>query len=212
MIQNAVKEFLGREDLDRHVNGDEGAAIGAAFFAAGLSASFRVKEVRLRDITHYPVNVKINLDQAGDADNEIVIEEEEGWFEIVFFKRIFTFWIGEDKTNTALIARGNKLNTRKSLTFYSYSNFSLDLAYSQPESLPVGSKYELFKLYLFIFNLVTKEGHFPHHCNWNALPPEVQSNWKAQGLRIFQAHPRRNSCFGPHWGWVERFGAPQAQA
>lgn len=89
MIQNAVKEFLGREDLDRHVNGDEGAAIGAAFFAAGLSASFRVKEVRLRDITHYPVNVKINLDQAGDADNEIVIEEEEGWFEIVFLTYIY---------------------------------------------------------------------------------------------------------------------------
>jgi molecular chaperone DnaK (HSP70) len=46
-------------ELDKHVNGDEGIVLGAAFYAATLSTSFRVKEFRVKDTSQFAVGVTL---------------------------------------------------------------------------------------------------------------------------------------------------------
>ena len=58
-VQTIIKEVLGRAELDRHINGDEGAVQGAAFYAALQSPLFRVKDFRIKDLTTYPVALKL---------------------------------------------------------------------------------------------------------------------------------------------------------
>eukprot|EP01111_Echinosteliopsis_oligospora_P017228 TRINITY_DN7394_c0_g1_i1.p1 TRINITY_DN7394_c0_g1~~TRINITY_DN7394_c0_g1_i1.p1 ORF type:complete len:953 (+),score=370.20 TRINITY_DN7394_c0_g1_i1:61-2859(+) len=116
-IQADLKAFLSRDELDRHVNGDEGASTGAAYFAAATSPSFRAKDIKFRDITQFPVEVKINTE-----DDISSVQEDEDDHE-------------EDKDNTVLFKATNKLNTKKTLTFYTNNNFSLDLSYSSSDSM-----------------------------------------------------------------------------
>lgn len=57
-IHSAIAKYLGREDVDRHLNGDEAAVFGAAFYAATQSTSFRVKsDILLKDATAYGVGL-----------------------------------------------------------------------------------------------------------------------------------------------------------
>jgi hypothetical protein len=53
-----------------------------------------------------------------------------------------------EEDHTALFKQGNRLNTRKGLTFYSPKNFSLELHYADPSSLPEGSWY------VFVFLII----------------------------------------------------------
>ena len=56
-IHSAIAKFLNREDVDRHLNGDEAAVFGASFFAATQSTSFRVKnDILLKDATAYGIS------------------------------------------------------------------------------------------------------------------------------------------------------------
>ncbi|KAL4941765.1 hypothetical protein BDV06DRAFT_193833 [Aspergillus oleicola] len=48
----------GSEKIRTNVNADEAAVFGAAFKGAGLSPSFRVKEIRASDVSGYPVVLK----------------------------------------------------------------------------------------------------------------------------------------------------------
>ncbi|KAL4956800.1 Hsp70 protein-domain-containing protein [Aspergillus filifer] len=50
----------GSEKIRTNVNADEAAVFGAAFKGAGLSPSFRVKEIRASDASGYPVVLKWN--------------------------------------------------------------------------------------------------------------------------------------------------------
>ena len=59
-IQALLKNFLKRDYLDQNLNGDEAAAFGAAFRAANLSSSFRVRNVGLTDITPYAIGVRFH--------------------------------------------------------------------------------------------------------------------------------------------------------
>ena len=45
-----------REQLQKNLNGDEAAALGAGFYAAGLSPSFRVKKISVEDIFPFGVS------------------------------------------------------------------------------------------------------------------------------------------------------------
>jgi hypoxia up-regulated 1 len=48
-------------EIGQHLNGDEAMAMGAAFKAANLSTSFRVRKVGATDITSFGVAVRLNL-------------------------------------------------------------------------------------------------------------------------------------------------------
>lgn len=60
-VQRKLEEFVGKSDKIRsNVNADESAVFGAAFKAAGLSPSFKVKEIRDSDVAGYPAGITFN--------------------------------------------------------------------------------------------------------------------------------------------------------
>jgi hypothetical protein len=63
-LQSELQAFFGGppERLGRHLNGDEAAATGAAFYAASLHGAFRLREVRMRDIVSLPVSLRFDRD------------------------------------------------------------------------------------------------------------------------------------------------------
>jgi len=58
-LENIVSDSA---KIKSNVNADESAVFGAAFKAAGLSPSFRVKEIRSNDVANYPMVLKWNAD------------------------------------------------------------------------------------------------------------------------------------------------------
>ena len=62
-VQRQLETSIGGADkLRTNVNSDEAAVFGAAFKAAGISPSYRVKEIRTGDITGYTVGAAWNSD------------------------------------------------------------------------------------------------------------------------------------------------------
>ncbi|KAL3492829.1 actin-like ATPase domain-containing protein [Aspergillus germanicus] len=58
-VQKELEKVCGGSDkLRTNVNADEAAVFGAAFKGAGLSPSFRVKDIRASDVSGYPVVLK----------------------------------------------------------------------------------------------------------------------------------------------------------
>lgn len=62
-VQKELEKFIGSTDKVRtNVNADESAVFGAGFRGAGLSPSFRVKEIRATEAVTYPAGIKwINI-------------------------------------------------------------------------------------------------------------------------------------------------------
>lgn len=52
----------GSQNVRTNINADEAAAFGAAFKAAGLSASFRVKDIRTADVSGFSYTMKWSID------------------------------------------------------------------------------------------------------------------------------------------------------
>ncbi|KAF2797160.1 actin-like ATPase domain-containing protein [Melanomma pulvis-pyrius CBS 109.77] len=61
-VQNRLEKVAGKSKIKSNVNSDEAAVFGAAFKAAGLSPSFRVKEIRDRDTQGYTQGVEYMFD------------------------------------------------------------------------------------------------------------------------------------------------------
>ncbi|KAF9930977.1 hypothetical protein BGZ75_003420 [Mortierella antarctica] len=57
-IQANLAAIVGENNIAKNVNMDEAAVMGAVFRAASLSKQFKVKEVRLKDISLFPIEVK----------------------------------------------------------------------------------------------------------------------------------------------------------
>ncbi|KAI1136560.1 actin-like ATPase domain-containing protein [Hypoxylon sp. FL0543] len=57
-VQKQLEKIAGSDKLRGNVNSDEAAVFGAAFRAAELSPSFRVKEIRISDSAFYPAGMK----------------------------------------------------------------------------------------------------------------------------------------------------------
>ncbi|KAF2469868.1 heat shock protein 70-like protein-like protein [Lindgomyces ingoldianus] len=57
-VQNRLETLAGKSKIRANVNADEAAVFGAAFKAAGLSPSFRVKEIRDIDTQGYALGIQ----------------------------------------------------------------------------------------------------------------------------------------------------------
>lgn len=57
-VQAHLEALVGKSKMKANVNSDEAAVFGAAFKAAGLSPSFRVKEIRDADVQGYTHGIK----------------------------------------------------------------------------------------------------------------------------------------------------------
>jgi hypoxia up-regulated 1 len=70
-VQKALEKIFGSEDKIRsNVNSDEAAVFGAAFRAAELSPSFRVKEIRILEGAYYPTGLKRVGSSSENAKNQ----------------------------------------------------------------------------------------------------------------------------------------------
>ncbi|KAF7562382.1 hypothetical protein G7046_g1751 [Stylonectria norvegica] len=111
-VQKALEKFVGSADKIRsNVNSDEAAVFGAAFRAAELSPSFRVKEIRISEGAMYPAGLRWTTSkdktqrqrlwtalsaQGGDAKEVTFTDSAD--FDITFYQQIGA----EDKDVKAL--------------------------------------------------------------------------------------------------------------
>ncbi|EGG17581.1 heat shock protein 70 family member [Cavenderia fasciculata] len=118
-VQQALKTYLKRDILDKHLNGDESASSGAAFFAAGQTHYFRVKDIRLKDITPYAVNVDIINSEGNNVDTPSTdggADEETATF---------------DNPKAYFFKKNNRINVKKTLSFSTTQPFLLNVTYPE---------------------------------------------------------------------------------
>lgn len=137
-VQALLKEFFGRSQLDRHLNADESAAFGAAFFGASVSGRYKMKGIKIKDITFRNATAVIVGTPASTTDDakpeENPTEELDNSTETVDES--------ESVLNKTLKAfgRGSRLGANKKLSFPTTEEFTLSLEYiDDPENpLPIG--------------------------------------------------------------------------
>ncbi|KAI4206035.1 MAG: hypothetical protein LQ346_001345 [Caloplaca aetnensis] len=92
-VQKALETIVGSADKIRtNVNADEAAVFGAAFKAAGISPSFRVKEIRTMDTPGYSSGVTWILDGKERLQKLFTPTSAVGAEKQVFFKSLDDFF------------------------------------------------------------------------------------------------------------------------
>jgi hypoxia up-regulated 1 len=130
-IQQQLAEFFDGKDLGVHLNGDEAMALGAAFRAANLSNSFRVRQVGMTDIASYPIGVRLvdlSVAEPKDSDNNDDEVETKQWMK-----------------RAALFSESHRLGLRKSVSFSHSSDVSCTFRYDKPSMLPAGVSVQIAK-------------------------------------------------------------------
>ena len=91
-VQKSLEKFAGSSKLRSNVNADEAAVFGAAFKGAGLSPSFRVKEIRDSEIATYPIKLRWT-DEGKDRQQNLFIPTSQvgGPAKEVSFKNLDDF-------------------------------------------------------------------------------------------------------------------------
>ena len=97
-VQKALETAVGSADkLKTNVNSDEAAAFGAAFKAAGLVPSFRVKEIRTSEAATFPASMAWTVEgkdkhQTLFGSNSLAAKEKQVPFQ---FKEDFSFVLSQ---------------------------------------------------------------------------------------------------------------------
>jgi molecular chaperone DnaK (HSP70) len=117
-VQERLKTVLGRDTIDQHINGDEGAVMGAAFFGASLAPGFRVKDFKVKDAVFSPIEVKIVSQPLAEGAAAPMADDDEPL----------------DKA-TELWKAGSRLRSKKTLTFTTARNMTLSLLYGAGATL-----------------------------------------------------------------------------
>jgi hypoxia up-regulated 1 len=101
-VQEMLRTFFQRDSLDHHLNADEAAAFGAAYYAASLSSAHHVaKGMKVKDIASWPVRLQLT-----SADTKVT-------------------------TSLSLFTRASRLGSKKTLTFTTTQPFNITLSYEQ---------------------------------------------------------------------------------
>ena len=91
-VQRQLEASIGSADKIRtNVNSDEAAVFGAAFKAAGISPSFRVKEIRTGDIASYAVGAAWSSDGKARQQKLFIPTSQTGIEKQVSFKFVNDF-------------------------------------------------------------------------------------------------------------------------
>lgn len=135
VFQELLKRHLQRSTLDKHLNGDEAAVLGAAMSAASLSTQHRLsRKIVLKDLNSYPVQAKISTALADDAING---------------KEMFLF------------TEHHRLGSKKTVSFLTASDtFDIQLSYNLTgdRTLPVGVSPNLATYHISEIPLKDKSG------------------------------------------------------
>ncbi|KAI0852075.1 stress protein ORP150 [Daldinia vernicosa] len=121
-VQKQLEKIASGDKLRGNVNSDEAAVFGAAFRAAELSPSFRVKEIRISDSSFFPAGMKWTNPQdkpqqqrlwterslLGAAPKEVTFTNHED-FSVRFYQQV-------PSTDGTTVDRETKVLTTKNLT------------------------------------------------------------------------------------------------
>jgi hypoxia up-regulated 1 len=107
-VQSILKDIIGPR-IAQTVNGDEAIVVGAAFRGAGSLRQLRVKEILIKDMVHYPIQVTYQSEGATSA-SETASEHK-----------------------TLLFKRGAASDVEKSLTFHRTTDFEFEVKYLPEE-------------------------------------------------------------------------------
>jgi hypoxia up-regulated 1 len=156
-IQQQLKDFFEGKDLGVHLNGDEAMALGAAFHAANLSNSFRVRHVGMTDIAPYAVGVRlVDIDHTGSDDSD-------------------KHWV----KRASLFTESSKLGLRKAVSFLHSKDISATFRYDKPSSLPVGASSHIAK-----FNITGIEEFATKFADKNLGEPKVSLTFELDGSGV----------------------------
>lgn len=134
-LQDKLREFVKREQLDKHLNGDEAAVFGAALHAASVSAQHRTREFRMKDaqLSHFPVLVTKEGDDAAAAAAEPAAEEAAapGAAAEEEIEGDDASGVGANAVirDLLLFKPTSRYGAKRTLEFVGYSNFSVQLTY-----------------------------------------------------------------------------------
>ncbi|KAI8339485.1 heat shock protein 70 family [Chlamydoabsidia padenii] len=110
-IQKRLIDIVGNERIAKNVNADEAAVLGAAFHGASLSNQFRLtKEIKIKDITSFPIEVVYETESA-DVSETILFNEFDALNarKTMTFKRLSDF---DFKLNYATAAKNRDILDR----------------------------------------------------------------------------------------------------
>ncbi|KAJ3330875.1 Hypoxia up-regulated protein 1 [Blyttiomyces sp. JEL0837] len=96
---NHIVSKINRDRIAQNVNQDEAGVLGAGFRAAGISKQFKVKDIRIKDVVEFPV--------------EVVYEVEPKSKEV----------------HTTLFSKASTLGAKKLMNFKRVSDFEFTLGY-----------------------------------------------------------------------------------
>jgi hypoxia up-regulated 1 len=69
-IHQVLSEYLKGKEVSTHLNGDESMALGAAFHAANLSASFKTRQIYMNDGYNFDIRVELRDIEAAEGGEE----------------------------------------------------------------------------------------------------------------------------------------------
>ncbi|XP_050384493.1 heat shock 70 kDa protein 17 [Argentina anserina] len=119
-LQARLQEFLGRKELDRHLDADEAIVLGAALHAANLSDGIKLnRKLGMVDGSFY--GFVLELDGPG--------------------------LLKDDNSRQLLVPRMKKLPSKMFRSFTHNKDFEVSLAYESDDLLPPGATSPLFAMY-----------------------------------------------------------------
>ncbi|TYZ66366.1 hypothetical protein PybrP1_011470 [[Pythium] brassicae (nom. inval.)] len=156
-VQAQLRDFFGGKDLGVHLNGDEAMALGAAFRAANLSNSFRVRHVGMTDIASFPVGVRlVDLEHRDETPSATGEPETEAAGDSAAEPP--KHWV----KRAGLFTETSRLGLRKAVSFLHSEDVSCTFRYDKPSALPAGvnahiAKYNVTGIQAFAASLKAKQ-------------------------------------------------------
>ncbi|MBS1890091.1 MAG: Hsp70 family protein [Actinobacteria bacterium] len=120
-FQQKLAEAVGK-DIDKHLNTDESSVLGAAFYAATMSSSFRARPIKVKELSPFGAQV---IFQTNDKSGNFLFKE--------------TQLCHLEKKDTLLFSAGSRYNAKKTINFSFDQNFTLALEYVSSQQLPKGT-------------------------------------------------------------------------
>uniref|UniRef100_A0A1J3JQR3 Heat shock 70 kDa protein 17 n=1 Tax=Noccaea caerulescens TaxID=107243 RepID=A0A1J3JQR3_NOCCA len=119
-LQSTIQEFIGKQDLDKHLDADEAIVLGSSLHAANLSDGIKLKR-RLGIVDGSPYGFLVELEGPN-------VQKDES-------------------TKQQLVPRMKKLPSKMFRSFVLDKDFDVSLAYESEDILPPGTTSPVFAQY-----------------------------------------------------------------
>ncbi|BGP35182.1 lumenal Hsp70 protein [Rhodotorula toruloides] len=118
-----MADKVGEDKIAKNVNADEAAVLGAALYGAGITRVFRTKDMRVREVVPFGIDVAYEAERKEGADSRII--------------------------TTHLFPTNSATSSKKTLALRKTSDFSLNFSYApSPSASSAAPSGHLFSTHL----------------------------------------------------------------